>query len=97
LQYFFPKASTKGVQATGKAYALQPLKENIRYFKTKNFLPLGVIFAHMDPDPDPAEEINADPCESGSTTLIKVLSLKGTVSQDFLLQVFFINHLPPSP
>jgi hypothetical protein len=23
--------------------------------------------------------------------------LKGTVSRDFLLQVFFINHLPPSP
>ncbi len=24
-------------------------------------------------------------------------SLKGTVSRDFLLQVFFMNHLPPSP
>ncbi len=23
--------------------------------------------------------------------------LKGTVSRDFLLQVFFMNHLPPSP
>jgi hypothetical protein len=22
---------------------------------------------------------------------------KGTVSRDFLLQVFFMNHLPPSP
>jgi hypothetical protein len=31
---------------------------------------------------------------------IKVLPayvLKGTVSQDFLLQLFFMNHLPPSP
>jgi hypothetical protein len=25
------------------------------------------------------------------------LSLKGTVSRDFLLQVFFMNHLPLSP
>jgi hypothetical protein len=24
-------------------------------------------------------------------------SVKGTVSRDFLLQVFFMNHLPPSP
>ena len=24
----------------------------------------------MDPDPDPATQINADPCESGSTTLV---------------------------
>jgi hypothetical protein len=23
--------------------------------------------------------------------------IKGTVSRDFLLQVFFMNHLPPSP
>ncbi len=23
--------------------------------------------------------------------------IKGTVSQDFMLQVFFMNHLPPSP
>jgi hypothetical protein len=23
--------------------------------------------------------------------------LKGTVSRDFLLRVFFMNHLPPSP
>jgi hypothetical protein len=25
------------------------------------------------------------------------MHLKGTVSRDFLLQVFFMNHLPPSP
>ncbi len=29
--------------------------------------------------------------------LSTVGSLKGTVSRDFLLQVFFMNHLPPSP
>ncbi len=27
----------------------------------------------------------------------KMYYLKGTVSRDFLLQVFFMNHLPPSP
>jgi hypothetical protein len=26
-----------------------------------------------------------------------IVYVKGTVSQDFLLQVFFINHLPPPP
>ncbi len=26
-----------------------------------------------------------------------IIWLKGTVSRDFLLQVFFMNHLPPSP
>jgi hypothetical protein len=26
-----------------------------------------------------------------------VKNIKGTVSQDFLLQIFFLNHLPPSP
>jgi hypothetical protein len=33
------------------------------------FLLLWVIFALLDPDPDPATEINADPCGSGSETL----------------------------
>jgi hypothetical protein len=32
------------------------------------FLFLWVIFAFLDPDPD-ISKINADPCESGSTTL----------------------------
>jgi hypothetical protein len=27
-------------------------------------------FALLDPDPDPATQINADPCGSGSTTLL---------------------------
>jgi hypothetical protein len=33
------------------------------------FLFLCVIFALLDPDPDPATQINADPCGSGSETL----------------------------
>jgi hypothetical protein len=34
------------------------------------FLFLRFIFALLDPDPDPATQINADPCGSGSETLI---------------------------
>ncbi len=30
----------------------------------------GVIFALLDPDPDPTAQINADPCGSGSETLL---------------------------
>jgi hypothetical protein len=30
------------------------------------FLFFGVIFALLDPDPDPAAQINADPCGSDS-------------------------------
>jgi hypothetical protein len=33
------------------------------------FLFLWVIFVLLDPDPDPATQINADPCGSGSETL----------------------------
>jgi hypothetical protein len=29
--------------------------------------------------------------------LAQLKSFKGTVSRDFWLQAFFINHLPPSP
>jgi hypothetical protein len=39
------------------------------------FLFLWVIFALLDPDPDPATQINADPCGSGSETLSKNLPL----------------------
>jgi hypothetical protein len=34
------------------------------------YLFLWVIFALLDPDPDPATQINADPCRSGSATLV---------------------------
>jgi hypothetical protein len=33
----------------------------------------------------------------GHTCALNVYQLKGTVSRDFLLQDFFMNHLPPSP
>jgi hypothetical protein len=38
------------------------------------FLFLWVIFALLDPDPDPATQINADPCGSGSETLVFLLT-----------------------
>jgi hypothetical protein len=37
--------------------------------KILSFLLLG-YFAVLDPDPDPATQINADPCGFGSTTLL---------------------------
>ncbi len=59
--------------------SLQPSKENIQHFKTWNlyfFLNLWVIFALLDPP----TQINADPCRSGSTTLVlwwtKITSIK---------------------
>jgi hypothetical protein len=33
----------------------------------------------------------------GSVLPVEINIFKGTVSRDFLLQVFFMNHLPPSP
>jgi hypothetical protein len=53
--------------------SLQPSKENIEHFKTLKFftfLYLWVIFALLNPDPEPASQINVDPCGSGSTTLL---------------------------
>jgi hypothetical protein len=48
--------------------ALQNMK--LLYF----FLCLWVIFALLDPDPDPATQINAESCGSGSgsTTLVEI-------------------------
>ena len=55
--------------------SLHPSKENIQYLQNIKildfFLFLWVIFALLDPDPDPATQINADPCGSGSETLEK--------------------------
>jgi hypothetical protein len=45
------------------------------------FLFLWLIFALLDPDPFPATQINADPCGSGSETLIEI-------DADFNLQIF---------
>jgi hypothetical protein len=36
-------------------------------------------------------------CRSSLIILNHTIDLKGTVSRDFLLQFFFMNHLPPSP
>jgi hypothetical protein len=53
------------------------------------FLFLWVIFALLDPDPDPANEINADPCGSGSETLEENARTKPTkLSHEFLLYNF---------
>jgi hypothetical protein len=32
-----------------------------------------------------------------STRIVYWLPLTGTMSREFLLQIFFMNHLPPSP
>jgi hypothetical protein len=46
-----------------------PAIQNIKFLNF--FLLLWVIFALLDLDPDPATQINADPCGSGSATLQK--------------------------
>jgi hypothetical protein len=62
----------KHAQATEEAFSPQKRtsstskhKNSVRYF----FLFLWVIFALLDPDPDPATQINTDPCGSESETL----------------------------
>jgi hypothetical protein len=37
---------------------------------------LWVIFALLDPDPDPATQINADPCGSGSNIQDQLIVIK---------------------
>jgi hypothetical protein len=51
------------------------------------FLFFGAIFALLDPDPDPAAQINADPCGSGSGygTLLKRI-FKVTEKINFFLE-----------
>jgi hypothetical protein len=48
------------------------------------FLFLWVIFALLDPDPDPATQINVDPCGSGSETLFTNLAKVNTFPFFFL-------------
>jgi hypothetical protein len=44
----------------------------LKNMKILDFFPfLWVLFALLDPDPDPATQINAGPCGSGSETLEK--------------------------
>jgi hypothetical protein len=52
------------------------------------FLFLWVIFPLLDPDPDPATQINADPCGSGSETLHNARVI---VSYFFILIFTFIH------
>ncbi len=54
-----PKLQEKPSALKREHPALQNMK--IQYF----FLFFWVIFALLDPDPDPATQINADPCGSG--------------------------------
>ncbi len=53
---------------------------------------------HFDAAPHPTFHFDADPdlgVQKKAQNLEKVL--KETVSRDFLLLVFFMNHFPPSP
>jgi hypothetical protein len=72
LQFTYPQASLKDAQTTGESF--YPQKRTSSTSKHENsfqiFLFLWVIFALLDPDP--ATQINADPCGSGSTTLLTV-------------------------
>ncbi len=36
-------------------------------------------------------------CDLSNCNFLGAGGLKGTVSRDFLLQVYYMNHLPPSP
>jgi hypothetical protein len=44
------------------------------------FLFFWVIFPLLDPDPDPTAQINADPCGSGSETLVLPVFVPGLSS-----------------
>ncbi len=48
------------------------------------FLSLWVIFALLGPDPDPRTQINADPCGSGSTTLLDTAYISKTFRRDLM-------------
>jgi len=50
--------------------SLQLSKENIHQFKTWNFFTFFLFFARLDPNPDPATQINADPWRSRTATLV---------------------------
>jgi hypothetical protein len=60
----------KDAQATREAFSPQKTTYSTLNMKILDFfLFLWVIFALLDPDPEPATQINADPCGSGSETL----------------------------
>jgi hypothetical protein len=63
------------------------------------FLFLWVIFALLDPDPDPATQINADPCGSGHGSGSETLFLsKETLSRSiyiFILRWCIVRQRNP--
>ncbi len=57
----------KDAQATGETFSPQKRTSSTSKMKILSFFQFfGVILALLDPDPDPAAQINADPCGSGS-------------------------------
>jgi hypothetical protein len=58
---YYPQASLKDAQITGEAFSSQKKTMKTSNMKFLNFfyLLLWVIFARLDPDPDPATQINA--------------------------------------
>jgi hypothetical protein len=72
LIFFFPKASTKDVQATGKAFSPQGRTSSISNIKCLHFfLFLWANFAHLNPNPYPGDPGEPKRCRSrsGSTAL----------------------------
>jgi hypothetical protein len=71
LQFNYPWASIKDAQATGETFSSQKrtsitLKDenSVFFFLGGSFLPSGIRIRirnlYVDPDPDPAAQINAD-------------------------------------
>ncbi len=57
-----------------------------------------VLVQTSTPDPEPdLGRPKRSPKKGKKQEISFFEKLKGTVSRDFLLQVFFMNHLPPSP
>jgi hypothetical protein len=78
LQFTYPLASIKDAKLQEKPSALKrehPVLQNMKILDF--FLFLWVIFALLDPDPDPATQINADPCGYGSGSETLVFSVHG--------------------
>jgi hypothetical protein len=73
LQFTYPCASRKDVQATEEAFSPQKKHPELQNMKFLNFfLLLRIIFALLDPDTDPNPESrygSTDLIESGSETL----------------------------
>ncbi len=51
-------------------------------------MPSWIRIRNLNADPDPATQINADPCGSGSETLSRTLELT-----DLFLQIFYFRKM----